>query len=273
MVRIENGAGRMTDQAAELALLGAFAQPAGLMVATIGTEGFAAALRAALACLVEFDTLMVTFYRHPGLPSTVYHDLDEAQALVSTRFYESGPYLLDPFYIALRNGIGPGAHLLFDLAPDGFVRSEYYRTFYRRINLIDELGLVIATGTPEEWLVLSLARGLKAQRFSRSDAAVLSAALPMLGAAALRHWSDGTDRHAGFDDRLAGFAEGRLSPRERDVVFMILNGRSTRAIARATGIAEGTVKVHRRHAYAKLQITSQAELFSLAARHLAGDRL
>lgn len=259
--------------AVDLGLLAAWAGPAGRMVATIGGADFAAALRAALACLVDFDTLMVTFYRGTSVPRTVYHDLEEAQALVSTRFYESGPYLLDPFYIALRNGIAPGPHLLFDLAPQGFVRSEYYRTFYRRIKLIDELGLVMETGTPDEWLVLSLARGLKSRRFGQSETAVLTATFPVIAAAALRHWREGVDPQAGFDERLSGFAADRLSPRERDVVFMILNGRSTRAMAEATGIAEGTVKVHRRHAYAKLQISSQAELFALAARYLAGDRL
>jgi DNA-binding CsgD family transcriptional regulator len=240
-------------------------------VAAIGTEDFAVALTAALRQLAPFDTLMATFYRGSATPQTVHHDLDETQALVSTRFYESGPYLLDPFYMALRNGVRPGVHLLFDLAPDGFVRSEYYRTFYRRIKMTDEMGLFIATGRTEEWLVLSLARGLQSARFSRTDAARLSAAFPLVAAASLKHWDGGAGAAPSTADRLASFAAGRLSPRERDVIYMILNGRSTRAIAQATGISEGTVKVHRRHAYAKLSISSQAELFSLAARHLAGE--
>lgn len=131
---------------------------------------------------------------------------------------------------------------------------------------------MIATGRKEEWLVLSLARGLQSARFSRQDAARLAASFPLVAAASLKHWDSGAaNTMPGLDDRLASFAAGRLSPRERDIVYMILNGRSTRAIAQATGIAEGTVKVHRRHAYAKLSIASQAELFSLAARHLAGE--
>lgn len=259
----------MTD---DLSLLSAWSPLAARCVASIDTDDFPVALTAALRHLAPFDTLMTTFYRGTSQPETVYNDLDETQALVNTRFYESGPYLLDPFHIAMRNGVRPGVHLLFDLAPDGFVRSEYYRTFFRRIKMTDELGLLIATGRPEEWLLLSLARGLQAERFSRQDAARLAAAFPLIAAASLKHWDGGAaGKASGIDERLASFAAGRLSPRERDIVYMILNGRSTRAIAQATGISEGTVKVHRRHAYAKLSISSQAELFSLAARHLAGE--
>lgn len=258
----------MTD---DLTLLSAWSPLAARFVSAIGSEDFPVALTAALSHLAPFDTVMATFYRGTARPEAVYHDLDEAQALVSTGFYESGPYLLDPFHIAMRNGFRPGVHLLFDLAPDGFVRSEYYRTFFRRIKLTDEMGLLIATGRPEEWLVLSLARGLQAARFTRQDAARMTAAFPLIAAASLKHWDGGAGKAPGIDDRLATFASGRLSPRERDIVYMILNGRSTRAIAQATGISEGTVKVHRRHAYAKLSISSQAELFSLAARHLAGE--
>ena len=258
----------MTD---DLTLLSAWSPLAARCISAIGTEDFPVALTAALKHLAAFDTMMATFYRGTARPEAVYHDLDEAQALVSTGFYESGPYLLDPFQIAMRNGIRPGVHLLFDLAPDGFVRSEYYRTFFRRIKLTDEMGLLIATGRAEEWLVLSLARGLQAARFTREDAARMTAAFPLIAAASLKHWDGDAGKTPAIDDRLATFAAGRLSPRERDIVYMILNGRSTRAIAQATGISEGTVKVHRRHAYAKLSISSQAELFSLAARHLAGE--
>ena len=252
-------------------ILAAWAPLAARAVSAMGAEDFAAALSAAIQHLAPFDTLMATFYRGNAPPQTVYHDLDETQALVSTRFYESGPYLLDPFHIAMRNGASPGVHLLFDLAPEGFVRSEYYRTFYRRIKMIDEVGLFIATGRADEWLVLSLARGLQSERFSRADAERLAAAFPLISAIALRHWAGDAGGAQPTTDRLANFAAGKLSPRERDIIYMVLNGRSTKAIARATGISEGTVKVHRRHAYAKLAISSQAELFSLAARHLAGE--
>ena len=66
------------------------------------------------------------------------------------------------------------------------------------------------------------------------------------------------------------FGSGVLTPREPEVVRLILQGHSTPSAAAYLGIAQGTVKVHRHHAYAKLGISSQAELFSMASRHLAG---
>ena len=61
-----------------------------------------------------------------------------------------------------------------------------------------------------------------------------------------------------------------LTAREAQVVNLILEGHSTRAIAGVLAIAVETVRVHRRHVYEKLGVSSQAELFRwfLASRHL-----
>ena len=44
---------------------------------------------------------------------------------------------------------------------------------------------------------------------------------------------------------------------------LILKGHSSYSIAATLGVSPNTVKVHRRQAYAKLNISSQAELFHL----------
>jgi DNA-binding CsgD family transcriptional regulator len=43
----------------------------------------------------------------------------------------------------------------------------------------------------------------------------------------------------------------------------VLEGHSSDAIARSLGISVGTVRIHRRNIYGKLQISSQQELFSI----------
>jgi DNA-binding CsgD family transcriptional regulator len=55
----------------------------------------------------------------------------------------------------------------------------------------------------------------------------------------------------------------RITPRETQVVAQVLEGHSSDAIARSLGISVGTVRIHRRNIYAKLQISSQQELFSI----------
>lgn len=53
----------------------------------------------------------------------------------------------------------------------------------------------------------------------------------------------------------------RLTPREQQIVQLILQGYPTETIARKLGISRGTVKNHRRRLYYKLDITSERELF------------
>ncbi len=54
-----------------------------------------------------------------------------------------------------------------------------------------------------------------------------------------------------------------LTPREKQIVGLVLEGHPSVAIARRLGIGRGTVKNHRRRLYDKLDITSERELFLL----------
>jgi DNA-binding NarL/FixJ family response regulator len=55
-------------------------------------------------------------------------------------------------------------------------------------------------------------------------------------------------------------ADSRISPRERDVVRLLLHGKSLEEIATALQIAERTVKFHQANVLGKLGIDSRAEL-------------
>lgn len=47
---------------------------------------------------------------------------------------------------------------------------------------------------------------------------------------------------------------------------------SSDSIAKDLGITVGTVRIHRRNIYAKLQISSQQELFSIFFKKITTDR-
>ncbi len=47
------------------------------------------------------------------------------------------------------------------------------------------------------------------------------------------------------------------------MVQLLLRGYSAKAAARELGISPETLRVHRKHIYAKLGVSSQGELFSL----------
>ena len=57
-----------------------------------------------------------------------------------------------------------------------------------------------------------------------------------------------------------------LSPREREVVTMVVSGMLNKQIAAQIGTAENTVKCHRSRAMEKMQANSIAELVQMMAR-------
>lgn len=67
---------------------------------------------------------------------------------------------------------------------------------------------------------------------------------------------------AGVDARLA-----RLTPREREVLDRVVEGRLNKQIAVELGVAEKTVKVHRARAMHKLEARTVADLVRLVVGH------
>ena len=62
---------------------------------------------------------------------------------------------------------------------------------------------------------------------------------------------------------LNGFGENILTDRERDIARLIISGYSSQAAADKLNISPGTERVHRAKVYAKLNLRSNSELFSL----------
>ena len=64
----------------------------------------------------------------------------------------------------------------------------------------------------------------------------------------------------------------RLSPREREVFDLLIQGRSSERVAMALSIAPRTAETHRQNIMTKLGVHSIVELLRLAAQHgLFGD--
>jgi RNA polymerase sigma factor (sigma-70 family) len=81
----------------------------------------------------------------------------------------------------------------------------------------------------------------------------------------------GLERDRGRRQQEAGLAALRerfesLSPREREVVSMVVSGMLNKQIAAQIGTAENTVKVHRSRAMEKMQANSLADLVKMIQR-------
>ncbi len=252
------------------------------------TDGavMAEALAAALRVLVEFDMALLAIFRRDAPPLVPHY----VATYEPSPAYHEGPYLLDPFYNHFLAGGREGCFRLGDLAPEGFLRSEYFSSYYRHLEIGDELGLLAAIDADSSAHV-SLTRRRGRKHFTRRDAEWLTAAAPVARTALTRMAAEATPRNApaaraanALHDSLRAayrdFGASLLTEREREVVHLLLRGNSAKAIARALGISPDTARNHLKRIYPKLDVSSQAELFALFFRALeqvepgfAGDPL
>ncbi len=167
-----------------------------------------------------------------------------------------------------------GLHRLCDLAPEGFEKSEYYRCYFKYTDIKDEVGYIIHL-SDDKFLNISLSRLSLSQRFNQPQIAVLKDINAVIETLCKKHWdSQPTTKPDSplpmqLDSALKHFGTAYLTERESQVVHLFLHGHSTKSIAERLGISPETVKLHRKNSYAKLDVSSQAELFYLFIDSLA----
>src|SRR5690606_32781379 len=125
-------------------------------------------------------------------------------------------------------------------------------------------------------IVTSLMRSPRQRAFNAHDLRMLRCVEPLLRGIAERHWRTDERLKAGGSERnekavlertVQDALEKRgippLTPRELEVVGLVLEGHSSESIANILGITAGTVRIHRKNIYAKMRISSQRELFAI----------
>ena len=239
--------------------------PQARLVLAIGGTAFAdRLLEAAGACLAHDAAALMIF--HPAAPPAVLVDrLKPAERAWLYGDYLSGVYALSPFYRAAQKLKGPRVARVREIAPKGFAQSEYHRRYFALIGVDDMIGLLIPA-SQSETVFMSFSRSTGSRRFTAADAKALSACAELLAAAVTRHCEIAgplASRHIAAAAAPVAHrpAPSGLTAREAQVVNLMLEGHSARAIGEVLKISGETVRVHRRHIYEKLGISSQGELF------------
>ncbi|MXW85346.1 MAG: helix-turn-helix transcriptional regulator [Boseongicola sp. SB0673_bin_14] len=239
----------------------------GACVTAIGTPDFPRLISRFCASLCSADTVFLSAFFDDQKPVGLYGNHTDESQKESLKLYLDVAYVLDPFYLLFRQRRGDQVLSLDEVAPDDFKQSEYYAKFFRDMALTDECGLMLHI---EDDAALFFSMGTQAKG-ARADPTRLNSARPLISALARRHWTrltpantDGSGRlsaqiHAAFE----AFGSSVLSPREGDVLRMILQGHSSKSIAARFNNSPETIKVHRKRIYAKLSVTSQGELLSM----------
>lgn len=209
-------------------------------------------------------------YRHQR-PRRIIHRFNAEERQLPEDAFLCGPYALDPTYQLFLQGCPTGLYRLHDIAPDDFYDSEYHRVFYSQIGISDSVDLLWRVDD-DTALNFFVERRVSQPGFQDADIIALRTVAPLVFAAAQKHGqltattvsadSEGL-AHRKVQSTIENFASSLLTRREREVLFYMISGYSSALTARKLDTTEGTVKVHRRSIHRKLDIGSQAELFSL----------
>jgi DNA-binding CsgD family transcriptional regulator len=241
------------------------------VIAEIGTPRFFDTVLEWVAQHIPFDVAEVfTFSASSGLGPVTSQERGLPLVTMSRPYAEI--YRQDPLFHAFCDGLPPGLY-----NPERLKRhyplTTFFDRFYRYKDFGGELEFLVPHGDGRAaviWLCWSKLCGAAGRR----QLSELEAAEPILRACVQKHLSlpslDLPSVYISENDRIAAptaLSSHGLTSRELDVARCTLQGDSAKDTAVRLRIAEGTVRIHRKAIYRKLNIGSVAELFALCTCH------
>ncbi|MBD9440479.1 helix-turn-helix transcriptional regulator [Pseudomonas sp. PDM04] len=232
-----------------------------------------------LACafghLVSIESVMISLEHRDRAPQLLYQQgIPEQYRVALLERYFSVGYLLDPFCLAVEQGLAEGFYHLEEIAPDHFFDSEYYKTYYLKAGSSEDSFYLVDTGHDTQ-ISVSLFQGFGGQSLRVEQLNLLRAVEPLVRELIAEFGRRGlpqrADHEAGGRDDLKQrvqsafehFGSDVLTEREREVAHMVLRGHSVKSTASQLNISPETVRMHRKNLYLKLEVGSQSELFAL----------
>jgi DNA-binding CsgD family transcriptional regulator len=234
-------------------------------IAGIGEPDHLERLTDAIAAVLPYDLVTVTRYSATEAPRFLSHrNFSDALA----RQYQEVYFVYDPFGAYWRETRKPGVVPLQSFASRELKRGRYIKEFLASSVICDEVGVLLEDGG--DWclgIFLDRARTpFRSQEIER-----LGRLFGVFEALHLAHRRVAEPPSAppaavtvtteARDSALPASLWPELSVRERELATLILAGHPSATIAERLGITPGTVKNHRRRIYAKLDITTERELF------------
>jgi DNA-binding CsgD family transcriptional regulator len=231
-------------------------------------------LASAFGHLVSVESVMISLEHKDRPPQLLYQrGIPEKYRESIIDRYFSGGYLLDPFCLAVEQGLAEGFYHLEDIAPDNFFDSEYYKTYYLKAGSSEDSFYIVDTGHDTQ-VSVSLFQGFGGESLRLEQLNLLRAVEPLVREFISEFSRRGLQLSAvneGVRDDLKqrvqsafeNFGCDLLTEREREVAHMVLRGHSVKSTASQMSISPETVRMHRKNLYLKLNIGSQSELFAL----------
>lgn len=249
-------------------LLASWAETSADLVDAIEDPVFPSIFSRSLATLISFEECTQLLYdgnRRQGLAGR-----DRSGTGLEHR---NGGTARHPFDRMYRAGVRSGVHLLRETSRDPAGAFGYPATDCRADGM-HEGGEELCIALPmsgDACTLMVMTRRRSGRRFTDEEAGRVRSVLPFLTSVFRRHWhraglpADG--RGDTIDHRLLQRIE-RLSPREKEIVGLLIGGHSTLSISLRLDISGTTVKTHRKNLYSKLGVGTIHELFSLYGNSL-----
>jgi DNA-binding CsgD family transcriptional regulator len=179
------------------------------------------------------------------------------------------------------HGSDKSEHLLFSVAAEQVHDAETRERLYSAVGIAAKLSLLIRRA--DDVLTLSVYRPTNVGCFDQNHVELMRSWSGTLAATVERHVSLLNPPVLNHLDELCKLIKeiprgARLSKQETVVCARIITGHSTESIALNLGVSSHSVATYRRRAYAKLNVSSQNELFLLllglcSRRPVSGPRL
>lgn len=241
------------------------------LVDHLGTGAFHPALKQALQEIAGADCCVIFRYSASAAPTVLYQhsSLDDQYR----RYYLQHAYCLDPYYQAAVTRRKIGVSRCQDICDVDLHSSAYFDCYYKHTTLVDEIGLLCPVDA-DETVHVSLGRYQGSRPFADAVLGRLCHIEAILASLIRKHELLMPDPSSSFDDGLctSWLGDYSVTPREQEVACFVLRAYTNASIAEVMGIAEETVKVHRKRLYTKLSISSQAELFMMFMKKNPGRR-
>jgi DNA-binding CsgD family transcriptional regulator len=240
-------------------------------IATLGTDSFFPTLIQAIQGQVKFDYPQVWLFHRELPPRVLYHEIPDHAIKLQVDQYLEGPYNEDPFYRTSMEHPRSKLYRMSRITLGKLRQSEYYRGYYGDTGTVDEAAY-IAKLQGGSVINLDMMRLPQNGEFSEEEyetlyllaepvSELLKSHSEHNGFAATHLIQPGIDHQVDLAFRT--FGQSVLSPREKDVLELMLRGYGTDVSAQRLGIAVETVRRHRKSIYRKLDVSSQTDLFSL----------
>lgn len=240
-------------------------------IAALGQDEFFPALIAAVRERVTIAYPQIWLYHRDLPPSVPYHEIPPHAFASQVEIYLEGPYREDPFFQASINRPKNRIYLLSRLTSGRLEQSSYYLDYYSETGTVDE-AIFLSQLKGGSVMNLSMMRLPEQGPFTEDEYQLLySLADPISEAMrihseyeafAVKNLIQPGINHQ-IDLAFRTFGASLLSPREKDVLELMLRGYGTDTSASRLDIARETVRRHRKSIYRKLDVSSQTDLFSL----------